>query len=215
MDGVLVDSEIHWRKTESVFLKQLIPHWNDELQSSILGMSLYDIHSHLVTAHGFALTRVEFVERYRDLSLRIYGEQSSLLPGVLELIKELRAEKFRLAVASSSPHAWIDIVLSRFSLQPYFDAVVSSDDVQARGKPHPDIYLATATKLGVPPDNCVAIEDSAKGVESAITAGMRCVGLRNGFNEHQDLARATIIIQTFAELTLERLRDLERGLAPS
>jgi HAD superfamily hydrolase (TIGR01509 family) len=131
---------------------------------------------------------------------QIYGQKVSLMPGFQESLSMLRANRVPVALASSSPMSWINIVLDRFDLSHAFDVVVSADELDGRGKPSPAIYLHTASKLGVKPEKCLVIEDSMNGVLSAKNAGMFCVGFRNGFNEEQDISRADIIIHDMAEL---------------
>ena len=89
----------------------------------------------------------------------IYGEKVSLIDGFRELLVAVREKGVSVALASSSRRSWIDIVLDRFELRPYFDAVVSVEDLEPiRGKPAPDIYLRTAELLGVASSECVVIE---------------------------------------------------------
>ncbi len=210
MDGVLVDSEIHWKKMESAFLRGLLPEWDEARQKSIIGMSVYDVYSLLIRDYGLCISREEYLEYYDHLAGKLYGELSGLIPGAEEIIRELSVRNFPLGLASSSPRRWMDIVLDRFSFAPYFNAVVSSDDVRGCGKPEPDIYLLACSKLGIAPEYAAAIEDTEKGVRSAKSAGMKCVGLRNGFNEHQDLSMADYIAWGFADIPVERITGLLR-----
>ncbi|MFN8388666.1 MAG: HAD family phosphatase [Bdellovibrionota bacterium] len=212
MDGVLVNSEVHWKAVESEFLSGLVPGWSDADQSAILGMSAYDVHARLVEKYGLTLSREAYIEYYRGLSQTIYGERSALLPGVSQLVRSLHERGTLLALASSSPHSWIDIVLERFDLRRCFRAIVSSDDLGGKGKPAPDIYLKAAERLGVNPIRCVAIEDTRKGLQSAQAAGMRTIGVLNGFNHPADVAAAGIVLQGFEEMTVDRLLELARSL---
>ena len=208
MDGVIVDSELHWKEVESEFLAGLIGHWDEQLQAGIIGMSAYDVYRKLVAEHGLKISIDEYRDYYNSLSVQIYGEKSALIPGSRESIESVSAAGFQLALASSSPRAWIDIVLNRFSLLPFFNVVTSSDDVGGIGKPHPAIYEFTSTRLAVSPSRTVAIEDTKKGIQSAKSAGMRVIGFRNGFNEGQDLSAADHIIEGFAGLQLDLIHSL-------
>ena len=79
---------------------------------------------------------------------------------------------------------------------------MSADEVGGKGKPAPDIYLYTAGKLQVRPEDCTVIEDSHNGVLSAKSAGMFCIGIRNGFNDEQDISAADLVIEGFGQLDL-------------
>ena len=89
----------------------------------------------------------------------IYGKKVSLIDGFTELLTALNADNIPVALASSSPTSWINIMLERFNLRGSFRVVVSADALEGVGKPSPAIYLLTATLLGVRPENCIAIED--------------------------------------------------------
>ena len=200
MDGVIVDSELHWKNLEGFFLSSLVSSWTDADQSRIIGVSMDHVYTLLVSEYGMQKSREQFLAQYQEMANEIYGKKVALLPGVEDLLTKLRQHHIPVALASSSPRSWINIVLCRFNLRASFQAVVSADDLNGEGKPSPAIYLFTASSLGVPPTQCIAIEDSKNGVLSAKNAGMFCIGLRNGFNEEQDISRADLIIHGFAEL---------------
>src|SRR5262249_49350602 len=103
MDGVLVDSEVHWRAVVHDFLSGLVPGWSERDQQGILGMSLYDVHRLLVEKYGVTKTREEYVDYYRDIAQLVYGERASLLPGASAAIKSQFFAGVPLGLASSSP----------------------------------------------------------------------------------------------------------------
>ena len=208
MDGVIVDSEIHWKTTEGYFLQSLIPTWNINDQDKILGLGVHDLYALLASTYQLQKTKEQFLELYQEMANVIYGQKVSLIEGFTELLSALHANHIPVALASSSPWTWINIMLERFNLRESFQAIVSADELEGEGKPSPAIYLLTAKRLGVSPTRCIAIEDSKNGVLSAKNAGMYCIGFRNGFNDEQDLSRADMIIQHFAELDWQTLRQL-------
>jgi HAD superfamily hydrolase (TIGR01509 family) len=207
MDGVLVDSELHWKKLEGFFLQSLVPTWSAGDQGKIIGLSVHDLYSMLTTDYGLQKSKEEFLDLYHVMARDIYTVHVSLIEPFPRLLADLKARAVPVALASSSPRAWIDMMLERFSLAELFTEVVSSDELQGKGKPAPDIYLLTAQRLGVPPEQCLVIEDSRNGVLSAKAAGMYCIGFRNGFNEEQDLSDADILLDSAAAIS-----DLVLGL---
>ena len=208
MDGVIVDSEIHWKTTEGYFLQSLIPTWSINDQDKILGLGVHDLYALLASTYQLQKTKEQFLELYQEMANVIYGQKVSLIEGFTELLSALHANHIPVALASSSPGTWINIMLERFNLRESFQAIVSADELEGEGKPSPAIYLLTAKRLSVSPTRCIAIEDSKNGVLSAKNAGMYCIGFRNGFNDEQDLSRADMIIQHFAELDWQTLRQL-------
>ncbi|HEY0069223.1 MAG TPA: HAD family hydrolase [Chloroflexia bacterium] len=208
MDGVIVDSELHWKKPEGYFLRSLAPTWTDTDQTRIIGLSLNNVYRLLTTEYGVTHSKEAFLEVYMAMARQIYGEHSSLIPGFRELVTELHRRGTPIALASSSTRPWIEIVLDRFDLHSDFQAVVSADELSGgEGKPSPAIYLHTARKLGVGPAGCVVMEDSHNGVLSAQRAGMYCIGFRNGFNDDQDISTADVIVNSYAEIDLDAIEQ--------
>ena len=105
---------------------------------------------------------------------RLIAEEIPLKAGAIELLAALRERGYKIGLATSSP--WDDTAdhLTRSGMASLFDAVVTGDMVR-EGKPHPDMYLLAAAKLGVDPAECVGVEDSLNGVESILAAGMRAI----------------------------------------
>lgn len=146
------------------------------------------------------------VARREQIMLTLLRESPLQLQfGAVEAIQLLHAAGFRLAVASSGFRSYIESILDRFSLAPYFELVVSGADVK-RGKPDPEPYLVTARRLGLRPAECVVFEDAAIGVRAAKAAGMMCVGVPNPAAEQtQDLSPADLILPSLGDLRLTML----------
>ena len=215
MDGVIVDSEKHWKKAELIFFNELLPQWTKEDQQKIIGLNVHDTHKVLTQKYGLKMAQNEFLEKVNEIAIHVYRELSQPLNGFMDLIKKLscqmqircggKTKNLKIALTSSSLKSWIDIVLERFELRPLFDVIISAEDINGHGKPEPDIYLFTAKKLDVPPEECIVIEDSENGVLSAKNANMFCIGLRNGFNEKQDLSAAEIEINEFTSSNIQKI----------
>src|SRR5262249_31154571 len=110
---------------------------------------------------------------YRKL---IHRDGISPLPGVANWVHRLHADGWLQAVASAAPRANIDAVLQALSATHVFQAIVSAEDVR-HGKPNPEVYLLAASRVGVPPDRCIVVEDAVAGVEGARRGGMRSIGI--------------------------------------
>jgi HAD superfamily hydrolase (TIGR01509 family) len=208
MDGVIVDSELHWKSVEGFFLQSLVPGWSSADQGKIIGLSVRSLYDMLAGEYGLKEPRERFEALYEEMASDIYLRKASLMDGFKELLAGLNARNIPVALASSSQMGWINMVVNRFDLRPHFKAIVSADELDGEGKPSPAIYLFTAGRLGVDPRRCIAIEDSTNGVLSAKSAGMFCVGFRNGFNEEQDLSSADTIIHSLTELDYPALQRL-------
>jgi HAD superfamily hydrolase (TIGR01509 family) len=201
MDGVIVESESHWRGVEAEFLASLIPDWSSSDQQKILGMSVRDVHKLLHDSYCLDISFDDYLGHYNALADDIYGIRSQLLDGADELIRRLHEAGVCLGLASSSPRNWIEIVLERFGFRSMFKTVVSSDDINGPSKPSPEIYLLAAKRLNLQPKSCVAIEDSPKGVASAVSAGMFCIGLHSDFEFSQNLDKCDLQVSGYEELS--------------
>lgn len=107
-----------------------------------------------------------------------------LRPGVLEVFQHIKDAGLRLALASSSDRAWITRWLSQHSLLDTFEVLATRDDV-ARVKPDPELYLLAARRLGLNPQQCLAVEDSLNGATAAVAAGMHLVVVPNEITASQ------------------------------
>jgi HAD superfamily hydrolase (TIGR01509 family) len=134
--------------------------------------------------------------------LERYAERLPIIDGAVEAVKRL-ADEWPLGLASSSNRELIDRALVVSELAPCFRATVSSEEVE-RGKPSPDVYLEAARRLGVPPERCAAVEDSASGLRSAHAAGMSVIAIPNAAFPPPDDALA------LADGVLESISGLDR-----
>ena len=178
MDGVLVDSEDAWVGRERDDLLPRVVPGQEVALAEITGMNYQDIYDYLAVEYDVAMSKADFVAWYDEAAATVYGEEVSILPCVRDLLADCRAAGVPIAVVSSSPVAWIDIVRDRFDL--LVDAVVSGDDFDGAGKPAPDLYEHAAAELGVTPATTVEVEDSVHGIVAARDAGMTVVGFRFG-----------------------------------
>jgi HAD superfamily hydrolase (TIGR01509 family) len=129
------------------------------------------------------------------------------MPGYAGLMEQLTAHDYRRALASTSSRDWIDFVVDGLEVRPHFQAIVAGDEVAAR-KPAPDVYLRAAERLGVSPEECVALEDSGPGVASAKAAGMACIAVPNRVTLSHDLSAADLRVAHLGEISLDLLRSL-------
>lgn len=176
MDGVLINSQSALDTLEINFLKGITNNgWTNHDQPSIHGKSIKEVYNLLTSSYDLQISKNVFLERYEDILNIAYGAKCKLNPGVKDFLKHITSKNYKVALASSTAHRFINTVLDKFNLRKYFQVIVSADDTHGKGKPEPDIFLLTADKLGVKPDECLVIEDSNNGIKSAKRAGMFCL----------------------------------------
>ena len=199
MDGTLVDTTnadfLAWRKLFSQYNKKLT--FSEYIP--LLGIKSVQVVKDFLPVKNdeevqFALTKklVFFHEIISENG--IYP-----VPFADVFLKRVKQYNIPVALATSSRRAKMKMVLEKLDLLICFDAVVTGGDVK-NGKPAPDIFLKTAEKLSVFPEDCIVFEDAANGVRAAKSAGMKCVALAS----HQtidSLQEADLIIDSFENLS--------------
>ena len=205
LDGVLVDSEHVWDEVREELARERGGRWHDRAQADMMGMSSVEWSRYMHEVIGLAERPEEIdAEVVRRMQAR-YAEELPLVEGGVEAVRRLAAD-FRLGLASSSNRPIIDTVLEAAGIAALFEATVSSEEVE-RGKPAPDVYLETARRLGIAPESCAAIEDSANGIRSAHAAGMCVLAIPN--RRYPPPADALVLATT----TLGSLAELTRDVA--
>ena len=209
MDGVIIDSEPLWEKTERILLGRRGIEYNPTYRDSIVGLNQNDSGKLLKETFNLPEKIEELLEERSKILLSLYERELELVPGLLLLLDELNESDFLLGLASSSPYRVIKFVLDKFSLNEFFSVVVSGEFVKL-GKPHPDIYLHTAKELGVNPRECVVIEDSINGLKSAKAAGMQCIAVPDKRLGQKEFQIADLVVDRLDEISVEVIKDLSR-----
>lgn len=208
MDGVVLDTEKHWDNVEFELIKKLLPHWTKKMhREKVVGMNIHDQYK-ILAKEGLKESEEKYTQRIDRLAKNIYRTKAELMPGFLDLKKEIERQKIPVGLATSSRFTWIEIALAKFDLENFFDSITSSQEIKGQGKPAPDIYLLAAKKLGLPPKDCVAVEDSANGVRSAKAAGCFTIGFRYGGNDDQDHSVADMDIRGFTPRNSQKILNL-------
>lgn len=208
MDGVMIDSEPLWEKTERILLARRDIEYSPTYRDQIVGLNQNDSGKLLINTFELEETVEDIISERVEILTAIYEEELEVVLDLIPLLDNLRDSKFKLAVASSSPLRVINFVLDMFSLQEYFPVVVSGECTE-NGKPHPDIYLHTAKRLEVEPSECVAIEDSINGVKSAKAAGMYCIAVPDKRLSQMEFQNADIIVPNLNRISPDLINSFE------
>lgn len=180
MDGVLIDSEpCYYQRLEEYLLSRGY-HFSKEVFDSLVGESSKKTYS-ILKAHDSTFFDDETV--YRDDYRKFYQDKpidyrNLVNPHVHQVLKTLRKMQWRLGLASSSPKENIMHVLDVLQIRENFEIIASGHDFQ-QSKPHPQIYLTVAKKMGVIAQECYAVEDSTYGIQAAYAAGMKIIAKKD------------------------------------
>ena len=204
VDGTLVDSaEYHWLTWREALARE---HY--DLTRAQFAATFGQRNDTILRGYfgaGFPASEIERIAAtketlYREL-VRTRGIEP--LPGVRAWLARLQTDGWRQCIASSAPRANVEAIMAALQIEKYFQALASAEEV-ARGKPHPDIFLAAARKVNVPAARAVVVEDAPAGLEGARRAGCRTIGV---LSTHTTL-EAYIVVKTLAELPADAFNQL-------
>ncbi|MDT3752094.1 MULTISPECIES: hexitol phosphatase HxpB [Citrobacter] len=208
MDGLLVDSEPLWDQAELDVIASLgVDISRRHELPDTLGLRI-----DMVVDLWFAQqpwngpSRQEVTESIITRAIALVEETKPLLPGVREAVTLCKSQGIKVGLASASPLHMLEKVLTMFDLRDDFDALASAEKLPY-SKPHPQVYLDCAAKLGIDPLNCVALEDSVNGMIASKAARMRSIVVPA--HENQDDPRfvlADVKLTSLTELTAAHLR---------
>jgi HAD superfamily hydrolase (TIGR01509 family) len=178
LDGLMVDSaplaEWAWNQVLARFGKKVDP----ETFREILGLRVVESARIVCERLGLPVGPEEALAERERAFLEAVPTRLPTRPGLYALVDELDQRGLVLGLATSGHRRYVELALKTIGLEDRFRAVVTGDDVK-RGKPAPDIFVLAAGRLGVSPANCLALEDSVLGAQSAQAAGMTCVVVPN------------------------------------
>jgi HAD superfamily hydrolase (TIGR01509 family) len=207
-DGLILDTEtpdyVVW---QNIYREHGFELPRDEWGKIIggYGRSTFDAAEHLSVLSQGRLDSVSLRDRHRSESHAITLSQT-ILPGVMDYLHEAKRLGLKLAIASSSPHSWVDTHAKRLGIFDYFDQVICADDVGVgRTKPNPDLFLAALDRLRVRKNEAIVFEDSPNGVQAARSAGIFVVAVPNSVTSQLSIENSNLILSSLADLPLPGL----------
>lgn len=210
MDGVLINSEPLWKLAEQHVFAKVGLNLTDELCAQTTGFDCKDTVAYWFNKQPWTGSKpVEMIADIESFMVKAVKEQGVAMPGVLHALFYFKNKGFKIGLASSAPLHLIKTVVNTLNIASYFEVMHSSDDEKA-GKPDPAVYLATARRMGVNPEECIAIEDSYRGVQAARSANMKVIAIPDKHLQgHKGFDLAHLVLNSLEELsdsTLEMLR---------
>jgi len=204
MDGTLVDTEPYWIETEFAMAERYGAPWSQADALQLVGNDLVESGRYIKQVMGLDQSPEEIVEELLDGVVSMVEESVPWRPGAVELLGSLAEAGVRCGLVTMSYERFVAPILAH--LPPETFRVVVTGERVTRGKPHPEPYLTAAAALGVPPGDCVAIEDSNTGAKSAEAAGCTVLVVENHVPVLAGPRR--VFAASLAEVTVEMLTDL-------
>lgn len=201
MDGLLIDSEPLWQEAEIAIFKKVNITLTSQLCLQTKGLRIDEVVNYWYQKYpwtNFSQKQVE--ELIVAKVIELISLQGKALAGVDNAISFVQKKQVKIALASSSSLKIIQAALKKLNLADAFEIVYSAES-EKLGKPYPGVYLTTAHKLNVSPQECMALEDSLNGVLAAKAAQMKCIAIpeRSQLNNPQ-FAIADKILHSLEEL---------------
>ena len=207
MDGVIYDSSPYVWKARNIYLKKYGVKITSQEISKLLGKSLRDQLSYINKKYSLSIDYEDFSRKTREIQVKLMKNKLKPKSGVKKLIYDLKKHKIKIAIASSNMRKFIIEDLKIMKLKDKFKVITSVEEVE-RHKPAPDIFLITAKKLKVKPENCLVIEDAVNGLQAAKKAGMKAVAVLTKFHKKEEFKDADLVVRSIKNLNYYKLRNL-------
>ena len=204
MDGLLVDSEPEWLKSESEITAAFGYQWTSQDQVACLGGPLSRVGQYMHDKCNQAETPDFFTNKLVEVQSKKMRSYTPFMPGAYELVKDLQKNGVKTGLVSASPRIIVDAVLDNIGAE-LFPFSISSDDVQ-RTKPHPDAYLKAAQLTNSAIENCLVFEDSLTGVGAATSSGAWLVAVPHLV--HVDESERVRVIKSLEQLNFTKVQEL-------
>jgi beta-phosphoglucomutase len=206
LDGVIVDTAVYHYKAWKRLANELGFNFTEEQNEQLKGVSRVRSLEIILNIGGVTKTDAEKEELatrkntwYVDMIGRMKPDE--ILPGAKEFVQVCRDAGIKTALGSASKNSMT--ILEKINMVNLFDVIIDGNKV-SKAKPDPEVFLKGAEELGVLPADCVVFEDAIAGVEAAINAGMKVVGI----GSPKALVGANLVVSGLSEMSLERLNKL-------
>ena len=209
MDGLMVDSEPEWFKSETEVTAKFGYDWSEEDQIACLGGPLTRVGKYMHDKCEGAETPEYFTQTLIDTQALKMRGNTPTMPGALELVRELQSQGVKTGLVSASPRNIVDAVLDNLG-HDLFPFSISSDDVE-KTKPNPDCYLKAAVMTDSDIQNCLIFEDSLTGMQAATSSGAYLIAVPHlvTINESAKVR----VISSLEQMSFAKLQNLFSNFA--
>lgn len=210
MDGVICHTNpYHSKAFQKFFAKRNLNPTEEEYAKHMYGKSNKYIFSHFLGREILGDEFVELEEEKEGLFREIYKNDITPISGFLPFLDSLKEVGFKTGVATSAPFANLQLIMANLGFESKMESILASENV-IKHKPDPEVYLTSASNLGIPPHQCVVFEDSFSGVSAALNAGMRVVGVLSSHTK-EELPPCNHYISDYFGLTPKSIQMILRN----
>lgn len=211
MDGTIVDTEHIWKTVTHDLIKSkdatISVQFFEEINDELRGLAIHRSCAVIKDKMNLDIPLDELMQEKRNRAGVLYKQGLKFIDGFEAFHKKALTHNLKIGIATNADDFTLACTRQEIPLEHYFgEHVYNITHVNNRAKPEPDVYLHAAESLGVKPEECIAIEDSAHGIRAAKRAGMFCIGI-NTSNDRNALKEADLIIDHYSEIELEHLLE--------
>lgn len=192
LDGLMFNTEDIFNEVGHTVCRRRNCEMTGELLQKMMGRRAPEAIAAMIEHHGFSDTVQELIDETRALFFELAGDRLAPMPGLFELLSHIENRGLPKAVATSSGRKYLEEILRRFDLLERFHLTLTAEDV-THGKPHPEIYLTAAERLGVAPAEMLVLEDSHAGSTAGARAGAVVISVPTEHSRYQDFSHASAI----------------------
>jgi mannitol-1-/sugar-/sorbitol-6-/2-deoxyglucose-6-phosphatase len=182
MDGVIIDSEPLWRKAMILSFTEIGIPFTDEQCRITTGLRFKEVAEFWFTKHGINTISIDqFDKLVINRLCNLIAKEGQPMKGVLEALSFFKEKQMKIGIGTSSNEKLMNTVVDVLNIRHFFNELCSAEHIQY-GKPHPQVYLTCAEKLGVNPLHCLVIEDSVNGIIAGKSAQMKVLAIPEEIN---------------------------------
>jgi HAD superfamily hydrolase (TIGR01509 family) len=203
LDGLMFNTEELYQEVGATLLRRRGYAFTQELLDQMMGRPSHVALQIMIDTHTLKATVEELLAETDEIFPEILRTRLAPLPGLVELLAALEQRAIPKAIATSSRRSFALRVLDTFNYRQRFSPILTSEDI-TQGKPHPEIYLKAAERLGVPSDEMLVLEDSQNGCRAAVAAGAITVAVPGDHSRGHDFTGAALVAESLRDKRIYR-----------
>lgn len=204
LDGLMFNTEDVFHLTGTELLRRRGKQATPAVFHAMMGRRAVDAFQAMIDLMELTETIEELQAESSEIFDELLDHHLAPMPGLFELLALIDERGLPKGVATSSDRAYLTRILGRFGLLERFDPTLTAEDV-SRGKPHPEIYLTAAARIGVAPHEMLVLEDSENGTRAAAAAGAHIISVPHAHSRHHDFSVAQGVANGLHDLLIHNL----------
>ena len=184
LDGTVVDSMWVWGSIDYEYLKKHGHEVPSDMKQDIEGASIREVVVYFKERFGIDDSIETIMDDWNKMAFQKYSNEIWLKPHIKDFLNYLKENDIKIGLSTSNSRVLAEAALGNLGVLEYFDGI-SAGCADIKGKPEPDIYLLTASILGVKPEECLVFEDLCKGIMAGKNAGMKTVAVKDDYSDYQ------------------------------